>query len=227
MKKVLFFSAIVMLCTIACSNSTPNEKQVSTSQKPEDTAEVSDSKPLSSETHILINQGTARYLVQEQLASLNFPIDAIGETEDIEGIIVINSDGSVNHEDSKIIVQLTELRSDEGRRDRYLRNNSLESNIYPEAVFNVKELNEFTWPNVDEKEKAFKMLGDMTLHGVTKNIEWDVQAYFDDNFVTGQAKTNFPFSKFNMEIPNLFFILSVEDEIRIELDFRAQLLHKS
>ena len=78
MKKVLFFSAIVMLCTIACSNSTPNEKQVSTSQKPEDSAEVSDSKPLSSETHILINQGTARYLVQEQLARLIFHIDAIG-----------------------------------------------------------------------------------------------------------------------------------------------------
>ena len=123
MKKVLFFFAIAMLCTIACSNSTSNEQQVSTSQKPEDTTEFSDSKLLPSETHILINQGTARYLVQEQLARLNFPIDAIGETEDIEGIIVINSDGSVNHEDSKIIVQLTEMRSDEGRRDRNLRTN--------------------------------------------------------------------------------------------------------
>ena len=53
-------------------------------------------------------------------------------------------------------------------------------------------------------------------------IEWDVEIHFINNVIEGQARTSFPFSKFKMEIPSLFFILSVEDKIRLELDFSAQ-----
>ena len=37
-----------------------------------------------------------------------------------------------------------------------------------------------------------------------------------------RALTSFPFSMFNLTQPRLLFLLSVEDEIRLEIDFRMQ-----
>ena len=39
--------------------------------------------------------------------------------------------------------------------------------------------------------------------------------------VTGQASTSFTFDTFDLDIPRLAFIMSVEDNIRVELDFTA------
>ena len=38
---------------------------------------------------------TARYLITEQLANLDFPIDAIGETNQISGLISFNESGKI------------------------------------------------------------------------------------------------------------------------------------
>ena len=38
--------------------------------------------------------------------------------------------------------------------------------------------------------------------------------------VAGTATTRFPFGTFGLEIPKLGFILSVDDDIRLEYDFR-------
>ena len=232
MKKALFLSVMVVFCTLGCSQTTTVEQSSGTVEQPstalpkvtQSTPEARSPEPLPEEKQILLTGGTARYLVQEQLARLNFPIDAIGETQEVLGFISINNDGTINQEESEIVVKLEDLRSDESRRDRYLRNNSLESNVYPEAVFQVKELIGFNWPELgsEKEDQNFRMLGDMTIHGVKAEIEWDVEVHFIDNVIEGQARTSFPFSKFKMEIPSLFFILSVEDEIRLELDFSAQ-----
>ena len=65
----------------------------------------------------------------------------------------------------------------------------------------------------------------MTLHGVTDEITWDVLAtYNDEGVVEGKAQTNFSFSKFNLTTPELPFLLTVEDEIRLEIDFKVSRL---
>ena len=42
-----------------------------------------------------LSESTARYLVREQLANLYFPIDAIGETNEINGSISLDKNGKV------------------------------------------------------------------------------------------------------------------------------------
>jgi hypothetical protein len=70
---------------------------------------------------------------------------------------------------------------------------------------------------------GFQLVGNMTLHGVTKEITWDVLAtYDDDGVVEGKAMTAFPFSTFDLTKPELPFLLSVEDEIRLEIDFNVK-----
>ena len=174
---------------------------------------------------LVIGEGsTARYLVREQLAGLNLPNDAIGETPDVSGVVVFGPDGTVQPERSQLLVNLQTLRSDESRRDRYLRSNSLESSRFPQAEFAVREAPGLEWPLPTGGEGSFQLVGDMTVHGVTKPLTWVVTARFAEGSAVGLAKTEFTFGEFDMAVPRLFFILSVDDHIRLELDFVASIV---
>ncbi len=162
----------------------------------------------------------ARYLVNEQLARMNSPIDAIGVTEQVEGAIVFTADGSVDPARSKITVDMASLKSDSDRRDGYVRNNTLETSKYPTAELVVTSTPGLPWPLPSSGEVAFQIVGDMTVHGVTKELTWEATAQAGDGgSVTGTAKTNFTFDTFDMEIPRVFVVVSVQDNIRLEIDF--------
>jgi polyisoprenoid-binding protein YceI len=165
----------------------------------------------------------ARYVVGEQLAGISVPNDAIGETSDVNGTIVFNADGTLQPGRSFISADLRTLQSDEERRDNYIRQNSLESNAYPTAVFLVQEVKGLTWPLPQDGEVSFQLVGSMSLHGVTSPLTWDVTAQFGPDEVTGQSRTVFTFDQFDIDKPSVFLVLSVEDEIRLELDFTASI----
>jgi polyisoprenoid-binding protein YceI len=169
------------------------------------------------------DSSVVRYLVQEQLARLSVPNDAVGETTAVSGTIVFGQDGMVQPESSIITVDLRALQSDEERRDDYIRENSLESNAYPTAEFMVREVTGLPWPLPENGEETFQLVGDMTLHGVTRPLTWEVTAQFGPDDMIGQARTAFTFDDFDMSKPSLFFIVSVEDQIRLEMDFNASI----
>jgi hypothetical protein len=63
----------------------------------------------------------------------------------------------------------------------------------------------------------------MTLHGVTRPLTWDATAQFNDNSVSGQARTSFTFEEFDMDVPSVSVVLSVENDIRLEIDFAGSI----
>lgn len=164
-------------------------------------------------------ESRARYLVREQFARLDFPSDAVGETPDVSGAIVFDGDGAVRPEESMLVVDLRTLRSDEADRDDFLRWESLESDRYPLAEFEVHEAPGLPWPLPTEGETTFQLVGDMTLHNYTRPLTWEVTADFSSEEVVGTARTNFTFGTFHMVRPSRLFLLSVDDNIRLELDF--------
>ena len=62
----------------------------------------------------------ARYRVREQLVNVSFPSDAVGATQNVTGAIVIGNDGKIDSSQSKIVVDLTTLKSDRERRDGFV-----------------------------------------------------------------------------------------------------------
>ena len=168
---------------------------------------------------IAISTGTkARYLVKEQLAGRSLPNDAIGETPDVSGAITFGPDGAVQP-GSSITVKTTTLKSDESRRDNYLRTNSLETARYPEVKIVPTGVEGLPWPLPVSGQVNFKLTGDLTVHGQTTPVTWEVTALLDADKATGTAKTRFKFGDFGMGVPRVFVVLSVEDDIRLELDF--------
>ncbi len=162
----------------------------------------------------------ARYRVREQLAGLDFPNDAVGSTRALAGRVVLRPDGTLVVEESRVTVALATLVTDNDRRDNYVRNRTLEVDRFPEAVFVPKRFLDLPSPLPTTGSVNFRIEGDLTLHGVTRPTVWEVMAQFSPTAITGLATTAFPFERFEISVPRVARVLSVENNIRLELQFR-------
>jgi polyisoprenoid-binding protein YceI len=220
----MMFGAVALAAAMGCSApaaTTAEDTPVPPSNTPvvNTPAVASTSEATPGAVTLEIASGSvARYIVGEQLARVSTPGDAIGETSDVSGTLAFDSSGTVVP-GSSISVDLRTLESDEDRRDNFIKDNSLESNRFPMAEFAITEVTGLPWPLPESGEAAIELHGDMTVHGVTLPLTWTVNATFGPDGVTGQANTVFKFSDFDIEKPSLFFIVSVDDEIRLEVDF--------
>jgi len=173
-------------------------------------------------TRLEVGKGSrAEYRVREQLARLNFPNDAVGTTESVSGALVINADGSFAS-GSKLTVDLRSLRTDEPKRDGFVRENTLETNRYPSAEFVPRRQKGLPLPLPATGTANLQLVGDMTLHGVTKEVTWNVVATFGNDQIAGRATTTLQFATFNITKPSLARLMSVEDKIDLEVEFKAK-----
>ena len=163
----------------------------------------------------------ARYKVREQLAGISFPSDAVGTTDSVTGVIVVNPDGSIGSA-SKITVDLKTLSSDQQRRDDYLQNRTFETAKFPNLEFVPKRLVGLSGPLPVTGQAGFQLVGDMTLRGVTTEATWNVVATFGNDAVAGRGTTTVTFEMFKLTKPTLARLLSVEDKIELEIEFRCQ-----
>ena len=159
--------------------------------------------------------------MREQLAGVSLPNDAIGWTREVTGTIVVEPNGAIVASQSRFRVNLQTLASDQSRRDNFLRSNTLESSRYPYAEF-VPTLATGLAVLPQSGEVTFKPTGDLTIRNVTKQVAWDVTGQVQGNQATLQAKTNFTFAHFNLTQPRVPVVLSIEDNIRLEMDLQLR-----
>jgi polyisoprenoid-binding protein YceI len=171
---------------------------------------------------VVAERSEARYRIREQLASLNFPNDAVGATRAIAGAIVLDARGQVVSGASRFTVDLRTLQSDESRRDNYVRRNTLETDRYPTAVFVPTEIRGLAHPLPAAGAVPLELVGDFTLRERTERITWKATATFEGVEVSVRATTAFRFGDFGLRIPRVASVLSVEDNIRLELDLRLR-----
>ena len=171
-------------------------------------------------TRLEVTAGSkAEYRVREQLARFNLPNDAVGATESVTGAIVVNADGSFGP-GSKLTVDMRTLKTDEPKRDGFVRANTLETERFPNAEFVPRRHKGMPVPLPASGNATFQLIGDMTLHGVTTEQVWDVAATFAGDAVTAKATARFNFAKYKITVPRVFGLLSVDDDIRLELNVR-------
>jgi len=167
-------------------------------------------------------QNEARYRVREQLVGVSLPNDAVGATRDVTGTIVARTDGTILSAESRVQVDLRTLKSDQSRRDNFIRRNTLQTDRFPLAEFVPVEIRGLSLPLPESGEVQFQLIGDLTIRDVTQRITWEVKAHIEDGEATGQATTSFPFATFKLTRPQVPIVLSIEDNIRLELDFHVQ-----
>jgi polyisoprenoid-binding protein YceI len=168
-------------------------------------------------------QSQASYKVREQLARLSFPTDAIGKTDQVSGELVFTPDGAIDQSKSKFTVDLTSLQTDSSMRDNYVRRAVLQTDQYPQAVFVPTQVSGLPTPLPPSGNVSFKLTGNMTLHGVTKPVTWDVTGKANNGTANGTATTSFTFEDFNMQQPHVASVLSVVDNITLEVTLSMHL----
>lgn len=167
----------------------------------------------------------ARFKVQEQLAGINFLSEAVGTTEAVTGTMVVHPDGSIDAGRSKLTVDLRTLKSDQPNRDNFLQMRTLETGKFPSAEFVPRRAVGLPAPlpgSGPQANAGFQLVGDMTVHGVTSEATWTVVATFANDLVAGRATTTLLFSTFNITKPSLARVLSVDDKIQLEVEFRCK-----
>jgi polyisoprenoid-binding protein YceI len=165
--------------------------------------------------------GEVTVAVREQLADRPAPNDAVLTTIGMAGTFTLNGDGAFS-DDSRIEVDLNGLESDSGLRDGYVKRTTLQTSRFPKATFVPKKAEGLTLPLADGAF-TFKLVGDMTISGTTKEVSWDVTGERTGDRITATA-TNAPrwkFGDFGLDIPSVFSVLSIVDEIRLSVKLEA------
>lgn len=169
---------------------------------------------------IVADKSQAKATVNEKLVRLPTRSDAVLTTNAMRGQIVLGADGKPTTA-STFEVDLRTLKSDTSQRDNYVQKNTLQTNQFPTATFVITGVE--GWQQMkDGQQTTFKLVGNMTIHGVTKPLTFDTTAMMQGNTLNGTAVTQFKFQDFGMQNPNIANIVSTDDTIKLEMTIGAQ-----
>jgi polyisoprenoid-binding protein YceI len=214
--------SLMALATVGCSSGESGEASAATvdARPVAEVSAVPTATAAASIRYLTAPTGNAaRYRVREQLAGVDLPNDAIGETKNVTGAISADAKGNVLPAESKFVIDVTNLVSDKQRRDGFVRGRVLETDQYPTVTFVPKTIRGLAAPVPTSGSRTFDVLGDLTVRNVTKPTTWRVTAQFSGTGLTGTAKTGFTFNDFSIQQPHVPVVLSVGDSIHLELDF--------
>ena len=146
-------------------------------------------------------ESSAKYVVEETLSGL--PATAVGTTTDVTGEIYLTSDGLYEGLESKFLVDLSTLQTDESRRDNYVRSNVLQTSRYQYAEFVIESIDAFPAGYVEGEEASLTLTGTMTIKDASLPITFTVLARQAEGTLTATADTQFNMSDFGIDPPQV------------------------
>lgn len=241
-KKYSVALCVMLICVLfltACGASAPAEEAA-----PEPTATAAPAAAANTQSEaaaepvggvhtyaIVPAESTASYIVEEEFfagALAKYGIDAgfntvTGITQEIEGQLQLNLDDlSAALGDNHFTVNLPSLATDREIRDDWIRDNGPNLNAYPVAEFTATAIQGAPATYDAGQEVTFQLVGNLTIHEVTKNATFNVTAALSGNTITGVAETNLKLTDFNIEPPSFANTLTVADDFTIRVEFTAR-----
>ena len=165
-------------------------------------------------------QSEARYEVAETFFQGNRLNLAIGRTKGIAGDVLVDFANPANSQIGTIVIDVSQLTSDEGRRDNYIRNNALQSSQYPQATFKPTKIEGIPASVKPGDTLTLKVTGDLTVKETTKPVTFDVTLTAGQDKLTGSAVTEILLSDFGAG-PIQLAMLQTEDKAKLAFDFVA------
>ena len=169
--------------------------------------------------------GTSLYRISQENSKAEFkigeilngtPFMAIGATNQVAGDIIV-SENPVKIEIGVIKINAKSFKTDDSRRDGAIARFILKS----EDPGN--EFIEFKPTNINGTIPDFTVSGNLTISGVTKPATFSVSAKIEGEKMTGMAEAKIKRSDYNLVIPNIPFVASVDDEFAITVNIVANL----
>ena len=166
-------------------------------------------------------QSEVRYEVGETFFNQNNRFNlAVGRTQGIAGDVLVDFGQPSNSQIGEIVIDVSQFRSDESRRDNFIRRTGLESSRYPYASFVTRALAGLPAQVAVGDQVTISISGDLTIKATTKPVTWNVALTVEDGRLVGSASTELMMSDFGVG-PIQLPMLATEDRVKLFFDFVA------
>ena len=155
------------------------------------------------------------YRVKEQLAFLNSPNEAVGRTKAVTGTMEVAGD---TVEQVRIEADLTQLTSDESRRDNAIRQRGLESDQFPTATLELAEPIKLDTAPAQGEDVRGQGKARLTVHGVTREVDLDLQGRWTGETIQVAGQLPVKMSDFQIEPPRFGPVVSMEDSLAVDFN---------
>jgi polyisoprenoid-binding protein YceI len=155
------------------------------------------------------------YRVKEQLTFLSSPNEAVGRSTAVTGTMEVAGD-TVSA--ARIEADLTQLASDESRRDNAIRQRGLESERYPTAILELAEPIRLASAPVEGEQVRGEGKGRLTVHGVTRDVDLDLQGRWNGDSIQVVGQLPVRMTDFEIEPPRFGPVVSIEDSLNVDFN---------
>jgi polyisoprenoid-binding protein YceI len=153
------------------------------------------------------------YRVKEQLAFLSSPNEAVGRSKAVTGTMQVAGD---TVEEVRIEADLTQLTSDETRRDNAIRQRGLESDRYPTATLELTDPIQLDSAPLEGQEVRGQGKGRLTVHGVTREVDLDLQGLWSGETIQVVGQLPVKMTDYEIEPPRFGPVVSIEDSLNVD-----------
>jgi polyisoprenoid-binding protein YceI len=147
---------------------------------------------------------------------------AIGVTPQVAGEINLDLAAPQNSSLGTLTADISQFKSDSGRRDNAIRGRYLESEQYPMVTFVPTSIEGLPDSYQEGQDLPLKITGDLTIREKTLPVTFDALVRLEGNQLTGQATTTILMSDFEFGPISIAGILKTEDEAKITLTIVAR-----
>ena len=162
----------------------------------------------------------ARFVLDEVLRGEDKTV--VGTTDQVAGQIALDPSSATSAQVGTITVNARTLVTDDSSRTRALQNVILSTGEHEYISFTPSAIAGLPTTIQAGQTYAAQLTGDLTIKGVTKTTTFAVQLTpTSASQLTGTANTTIAFADWGLSIPTVPFVASVDDQVRLELDFTA------
>jgi polyisoprenoid-binding protein YceI len=215
---------IVALVAAACGGAASvSVEPTATPTSGPSSAAAATTTPATALSWTVTDKSKATVRVREQLASLNFPSDAVLVATGAKGAFQVNDDGTFAP-GSQITFDVSSLTSDQSQRDSFVKQSVLNTRQFPTATLVPTKVTGLTLPLAATAHATFTLTAKLTIHGTTKDVTFTVDCTRTggDLVATATLAPTVKFGDFGMQQPAApGRVLSVVDEIKLTVDLVA------
>lgn len=153
----------------------------------------------------------AGYRVHETLAGQSTV--AVGRTDAVTGSLTI-SDTAITA--AQITVQVDQIASDNGQRDRQFTGRIMDTSHYPTATFMLTEPIEYDAALASDTDATLSVTGELTLHGTTKDVTFPITVQRTDSGLAATGALDITYQDYGIDNPSVGGFVSVGDSGTIE-----------
>jgi polyisoprenoid-binding protein YceI len=116
----------------------------------------------------------------------------------------------------KVTADLSQLESDDSRRDQRMQTIGLETNTFPTATFELTQPVTFDSVPKDGEVVNTRATGNLTIHGTTNEVTFELQAKWTPDGIVVAGSIPIVMADYGITPPNVGGFVSVQDHGTME-----------